>query len=755
MIWTISENGISAENIEFRGNKFMIGNGYMGYRGTLEEYGAEQLTACTLAGLYDQNGGWRELVNAPNPFRVLASVDGSPLSVLEGRTLKSCQSLDLQKALHVRETVFDMGRNQVTVNACRFVSRAQLQLMVMKYSLCADYNCQLIWDAIIDDEIWDLNGPHLRDASLHLHSDCLVWEGRTVELGRPVSVAQTIACNVPDTARGEKGFVLELRVGEPVTFTICAAIYHNRKDSARRARALAETAARKGFSALLTEHASCWQTLWRRVNVEIEGDPEADLALRYNLYLLLCSAPFHTVETAICARGLSGQVYKGAMFWDTELYMFPFFACTLPHVCRNLAQYRVETLAGARRKAREYNRAPGAFYAWESQDTGDEACTPFGFLDVFTGRPLRTHFANKQIHISADVAWGILQYYQASGDDTFLLEGGLEVVLECCRFFWQYSVFRPQQERYELWDVTGPDEYHERVNNNAYTNLLVGEVLDRALPLTDSLQTKYPSQVKEMLSRTGLNGDLENLKTLAQALYRPQPGQDSIIEQFDGYFSLEQVSVSQLFSRKLKEDEYLGGSNGLAAGTQIIKQADVMLAVVLLQDRYTKYQKEANYRYYEPRTEHGSSLSACIYALGAIDCGELEQAMTFFRKGAFTDIQGTYKQRVGGVYIGGVHMAAAGGSWMVAIQGFAGIRAGCESIIIAPRLPDTWNRLSTPFCWRGNELSITVTSSLVTVQAKACNPIPCPVSVLGETCQIAPGDVAMFPINSQTDGERR
>ncbi len=187
------------------------------------------------------------------------------------------------------------------------------------------------------------------------------------------------------------------------------------------------------------------------------------MALRYSLYQLQSAAPRHSEKVSIPARSLSNQVYKGAVFWDTEMYMVPVFQMTDPAAARNLLRYRYHTLDGARRKALEYGFR-GAFYAWESQNDGIDACSHYNVTDVLTGRPLRTHFRDKQIHISADIAYAIGQYVLWTGDAGFLRDGGAEILIECARFLHSYSCYKEHNGSYEFWDVLGPDEYHERVH---------------------------------------------------------------------------------------------------------------------------------------------------------------------------------------------------------------------------------------------------------------------------------------------------
>jgi kojibiose phosphorylase/nigerose phosphorylase len=226
-----------------------------------------------------------------------------------------------------------------------------------------------------------------------------------------------------------------------------------------------------------------WEEKWRISEIFIEGDDEAMEALNYSLYHLHSIAPRHTRSLSIAARGLSGQTYKGAVFWDTEMFMLDFFLFTEPEVAKTLLRYRIDTLAGAKEKAKYYGYE-GAFYAWESQEGGFDACSDYNVTDVFTGRPMRTYFKDKQIHISAAIAYGIMRYVEYTGNDDLLKEGGGEVIIECARFYYSLLVKRINKEYYELWDVIGPDEYHERVNNNAYTNRMAKFTFEAAIKIT-------------------------------------------------------------------------------------------------------------------------------------------------------------------------------------------------------------------------------------------------------------------------------
>ncbi len=210
-----------------------------------------------------------------------------------------------------------------------------------------------------------------------------------------------------------------LAAGRPFELDVLAAVFTSLDgpDPVVQSRRVCQEAAERGFSNLLEEHSACWRSRWECCDIVIDGDEEAQRALRFNMYHLLSIAPWYSTRLSIPARGLSGQMYKSAIFWDTEVFMLPFFLHAFPAVARNLLMYRVHTLDGARRKAREYGYR-GAFYAWESQESGDDACTLFNITDVIIGRLIRTYFRDKQIHISADIVYAIGNYHEATGDDS-------------------------------------------------------------------------------------------------------------------------------------------------------------------------------------------------------------------------------------------------------------------------------------------------------------------------------------------------
>ncbi len=755
MSWIIEEKGYRKENIELNGNKFLLGNGYMGYRGTLEEFEKGQLVACNLLGIYDKAGDkWREPVNAPNGFYTRLSCDGSQVGTLKSEPLEHLHCLDIKSGLHSRRSVF-AGRdgNSIEIESERFLGLSDVHLMCMKYSIKAASKCSIVIETGIDGDVWDINGPHLVHMKPESKGELIVIDSATGELGCKVSVAESMAFApeawsemsqqiVTEDKKILRKIVFEAQPGQVYTLYKYVSVYTG-NDGVEDALASAETgclhARSRGYAELAALNRAEWEKRWNISDVRISGDDTAQLALRYSIYHLLSIAPAHSDKASIPARGLSGQVYKGAIFWDTEMFMLPFFLYTNPGIAKNLMRYRVHTLDGARRKAAEYGYR-GAYYAWESQDTGDDACTHFNVTDVFTGRPMRTYFRDKQIHISTDVVYGIWQYYSMTGDESILLEGGAEVILECARFLLSYAYFKKDKNRYEILDVTGPDEYHERVNNNAFTNMMVKNTLEVAGKTLKLLEEKHAAVCSELVKRLGCEAELDILHEMNDLLYIPQPDSNSlIIEQFDGYHRMEDISLKELKSRIINPNEYLGGGNGIAATTKILKQADTVLMLNLFKDRYPYEVKKANWEYYEPRTEHGSSLSPCVYALLATDIGNPEWAYKYFLKTATIDLTGESKQYAGTIYIGGTHPAANGGAWMAAILGFAGVSYNGSTAVINPKLPAVWNTLEFKLVLSGQIFGVSIDKSSVTLHSEAGNTSDFNFNIAGQPVSCKPG----------------
>jgi nigerose phosphorylase len=745
------------ESIMRTGNVFQIANGYMGYRGTLDEFCPDELVGITLAGIFDRVGNaWREPVNAPNGGFTKVSLDGVEISALSTKVKSHKQSLSLENAVFERETAFVVKGKTLKINSTRFLSADKPNLGVIKFSLTCDKSAKVRVSTGIDYNIWDLNGPHLLKLSAKKRDGVLLVHGVTNEASKKVAVAEIVELDFGKeacTTKDKKNLrLIDLSVEAGKTYTFCKyfAVYTD-NDSIKTsvngaAISTVKEAKALGHETCLKNHNAQWAKKWERCDVTIDGDDEAQLALRYSIFQLLIVAPVNGSGNSIPARALSGQVYKGAIFWDTEMFMFPFFLYTYPEKAVELMRYRIKTLDGARRKAQtEGVGFKGAFYAWESQETGDDACTYFNIGDPFTKRDLRTHFRDKQVHISGDVAIAMWEYFKLTGDDSLLLEGGAEVILECARFYYSYAYFKKDKNQYEILDVIGPDEYHERVNNNAFTSMVAKATFEIANTTVNYLKQKHPDALNALVKKIKIANELPMFVEAAELLYVPQPDEKTgVIEQFDAYFKLKDTTVDKLKAKMIHPDEYLGAGQGLAVPTKIIKQADVVMMLNLFKDRYPTEIKKANWKYYEPRTEHGSSLSACAYAMVAADIGKLDWAYNYFLKTAKIDIEARYKVYVGTIFMGGSHPAANGGAWMTAVFGFGGVKADEEHVVINPRLYKKWTNLQFNMFYKGDWFNIKITKDDVAITADMSNKRKHTFIVSGKSIDCAPGKPSLI-----------
>ena len=713
-IWSYTEEGFDAGDIVTNGNRFLTGNGYMGYRGTMDEWGRQEMAAVNLAGIYDQNGAnWREPVNAPNPLFVQAKMNGRIKALGETEPLKHSQTVDFRRGLHIRDTEFE----GLKIKSERFVSMADPHLLISRLSLIPDTDTEIQLLTGIVTDIWDINGPHLFDY-IYGNGETIKTQAYTGELQISVAAAQRITCDFEHDEKQEvtesgifRHIVFKAEAGKKYTVTLFATVFTGLDTT--EPESLAEEHCKKaqadGYGNSRSAHEEAWTEIWERSEVLLEGSDEAARALNASLYHLHSITPRHTKANSIPARGLSGQTYKGAIFWDSEMFLFPVFVHTEPELAKTLLRYRIETLPGALLKAAEYGYR-GAFFPWESQEGGAEGCTNYNVVDVFTGRPVRTYFRDKQIHISGDIAYAMWKYYEITGDTSLFFEGAAEVILQCARFYLSRAHIRVDIDKVELLDVIGPDEYHERVNNNAFTNQMAAYCLENAVKLEAVLTSTDPGYFKNLIKDLDFKEDLGLIKDILPKL-RPVFAEAAVIEQFDGYFKLEDCTLDDVRSRLLDKREYWGCNHGVAANTQIIKQADVISMMALFPFLFTDDMVKLNWLFYEPRTEHGSSLSATMYALTACRFGRPDLAWEHFIKSASIDLTGGGKHWAGKIYIGGTHPAANGGAWMIAVLGFAGLSVINGEIKLDPHLPQQITSMTFPVTVNGGRRMIKITQN--------------------------------------------
>jgi kojibiose phosphorylase len=483
----------------------------------------------------------------------------------------------------------------------------------------------------------------------------------------------------------------KVKSGESATVTKWVTLYTSRnvKNPLKMARYTLKKIARQKWEQVWEEHRQAWESEWECCDVVIDGDDEAQLAIRFNIFQLLIAAPRHDEYVNLGAKTLSGYGYRGHSFWDTEVFMLPFFIYVRPEIARLLLSYRWHLLAGAKAKAAANNFA-GAQYPWESAGTGEEV-TPTWVLDPWDKTKLiRIWTGDIEIHISADVAFGVWKYWKASGDLSFLLERGTEIILETARFWSSRAEWVEEKQRYEISDIIGPDEYHDHVDNNVYTNALARWNLQTALHLKSWLEAEHPSEWKKINRKFRLKpAELKQWQHVIEHIYLPFDSGTRLVEQFEGYFQRKDVDLAGLEPRK-ESIQSLYGIEG-ANETQVLKQPDVLMLMYLLPDLYDAETVRANYEYYTRRTDHtfGSSLGPSIMAIIACRVADLSAAYEHFMRAARADLFDV-RDNAGD----GIHGASAGGLWQAVVFGFAGLQQTEEGWKTNPRLPDGWKRLA-------------------------------------------------------------
>jgi trehalose/maltose hydrolase-like predicted phosphorylase len=458
---------------------------------------------------------------------------------------------------------------------------------------------------------------------------------------------------------------------------------------------------------VLGAHEAAWDARWNAGEVGIEGDDESQRATRFAVYHLTSAANPEDDLVSIGARALTGDAYLGHVFWDTEIYLLPFYTAVWPEAARSLLMYRFHTLPGARAKALHFG-FKGALYAWESADTGAETTpervvAPDGtVVEILTGQ--------MEHHISADIAYAVWQYWRATGDDEFFLCAGAEILLETARF-WASRAVAEVDGRRHIRHVIGPDEYHEDVDDNAFTNVMARWNLARALETIDLLQTRWPDHAAALCKKLALGND--ELVDWRDAVGRIVIGLDpatGIYEQFAGFNALEPLDLAAYADRTVPIDVVIGRER--TQRSQVVKQADVVALMALQLEEFSGAMAEKNFRHYEPRCAHGSSLSAGMHALVAARLGDVEMALSYLREAAATDLDLDPNSA------GGVRIAGLGGMWQAVILGFAGLKLG-DTLAVDPKLPAQWRSLSFRVCWRGRVVMVRITGR--TVQATLVN----------------------------------
>lgn len=680
--WVVEEEELPGLSARAKEAVFSIGNGYLGSRGTVEERVPNEGRLTLINGLYDDVPlFFTELVPVPDWTWV-------ELRLSDARVCPAVErSLDLRDGILRRRGRWQRPNGgTVEIQTMRFASMAEPHLGVQVYSVTSlDFAGEVELVFLLDGVPVGPGVPPYPEVGL-VHWKPLSWGAkdgalyvrlRTRRSG--IELAAAFCVQTYGLAEGaievrpwegiQPGIALRARLspGETlVAVRFCAfASSQETDDPLSLCLGKLSEAKETGLYGLLADHRRAWSELWRDCDLVIEGDRELQRAVRFNLYHLLISAPHHAEGLSIPAKGLTGPGYRGHIFWDTEIFMLPFFIYTKPELARWILMYRYRTLPGARNNAQTRGYR-GAMYPWESGLAGLEV-TP-RWVPAPDGSPIPIRCGDLEHHITADVAYAVWQYWQASGDDGFMRDYGAEILFETARF-WASRAKPGADGLYHILNVMGPDEYHEEVDDNAFTNWMARWNLEAGRKVWEWLGREYPGRRAELSAQIGLSAEeVARWGEIAGRIALLWDEKTGLIEQFRGYFSLEDLNVADLGSQGRSARDVLGPER--TNRSQIVKQPDVLMLFHLFGDRFSPEVLARNWSYYGPRTDldGGSSLGPAIHAALAARLGEMEEALRRLRQAALVDLTDN-RGNTGD----GIHMASAGGLWQAIVFGFTGL----------------------------------------------------------------------------------
>jgi len=724
-LWLIQEDKWDKDLQSVRESQFSLGNGFLGSRGVLEEIPYDAMAGTYLAGVYDKIGSQvDELVNVPNPVNFRFTIAGEKLDVAATDILEHKRVLNMKKGLLIRHTLYeDTKKKRYDYQSLRFISLHNRNIGAMQIAITPlDAACSIDVNTGIDTSVSNMGilsegrKKHFRVRELGQAKNAGYLEIETLEKKHTIVYLSGFYYEIGKKKIFAKDnvFRLKLKKGQTVIFTKIFFIkrfpYKEKHNLYRQESFRAFDKVFCGsFNTLLTDHIKMWQRLWKKADVLIEGTRNLQENLRFNIYHMLICAHYDNGFSSIGARTLSGEGYRGHIFWDAEIFLLPFYLFNFPRVAKNMLLYRYRRLD----KSRELAQAEGykgAKFAWESADTGGEE-TPKWSKD-FDKTVIKIHTHQQEHHITADIAYATYNYYIATEDEDFMRNCGYEMIFEAARFWASRVEYNKRKRTYDIKNIMGPDEFHRDVNNNAFTNMMAKWNLLTAARLFLELckDTSLHKKIKEKINLK--KTEPAQWKKIASGI-KIKINKKHIIEQFDGYFKLKKTLLTRtdengipIIPSKIKAKSIFK--------TDLVKQADVVMMLYLLEDFFSPKTKVANYDFYIRRTVHKSSLSPSMHAVVASEIGDLNRAYGLFKVSLRTDISDVY-----GNSFEGIHAASLGGTWQALVFGFAGIRIKKRRLTVNPHLPRAWKKVAFSLAWQGKLIKFELTNDLIKLKVRS------------------------------------
>jgi alpha,alpha-trehalose phosphorylase len=733
--WNVIEKRFNPEFLAQLETMMAVGNGYLGMRGCPEEGGPVAENGVFINGFYETRPiiYGEEAYGFPKTGQTILSVtdaktiklfvDDEPFWLPCATLLRYDRRLNMKSATLDREIVWEThAGKQVSIISRRLVSFVHRHVAAISYRVTV-LNAEA--SLVIASEV-AANESGVRSAgndprrtaifagpTLH-HRSSYAKERRIVLCHATEKSRLTLACAIDHALEtsgpfackaacaddsGQVVFIVEARPGSPIHLDKFMVYQTSQTASCEelcgRAEWTMDRVMTQGFQPLLAAQERYMDDFWRRSDVHIADTRhdrikrttvEIQQAIRFNLFHIL-QASARAEETGVPAKGLTGQAYEGHYFWDTEIYLLPFLIYTSPRIAKNLLTFRYRMLPQARARAKLLGQR-GAMFPWRTID-GEEASAYYAA-------------GTAQYHINADIMYGLRKYVQATGDEPFLRDYGAEMLVETARLWLDLGFYSDAKGgKFCINAVTGPDEYKAVVNNNAYTNLMARENLRYAAQTVASLRAASPEAYETLARKTALeSAEPAAWLRAADSMYLPYDEKRGIILQDDDFLEREPWDFHNTPSDHYPLLLFYHPLN--IYRRQVIKQADVVLAMFLLGGAFSRAEKKRNFEFYDPLTTGDSSLSSCVEAIIAAEIGAMSKALRYGMAALLMDLAD-----VGGNVKDGCHIASMGGTWMMLTYGFGGMRDDDGTLSFEPRrAPGDSAILRFPVTYRGQMLQV-------------------------------------------------
>jgi alpha,alpha-trehalose phosphorylase len=773
--WRLVEAQFSAEDLGVTETLFSVGNGYLGMRGNVEE-GRDSYAHGTFVNGFHETWPIRHaedaygfakvgqtIVNVPDAKVIRLYVDDEPLLLPVADLLEYERSLDLRDGMLRRDVLWRTpSGKRVRVRSERMVSFVERHLAVMTFevTLLDDAAPVAISSQVLNRQDGQ-DEYHVRAASLgegfdprkaeQFHGRVLQpmtqWgdDERVVLSYRCTNSGMTLAVAADDRIETENEWDVRTQVeddlakhvfrvraepGRPIRLTKTVAYHTSRGVPSRelvdRCRRTLDRVADGGVAARYADQRAWLDDFWARSDVEVGGRPEIQQAVRWNLFQL-AQATARAEGNGVPAKGLTGSGYGGHYFWDTEIYVLPFLTYTSPRFARNALRFRYHMLDAARRRAADLSQR-GALFPWRTIN-GEEASAYYAA-------------GTAQYHIDADISYALVQYARATEDVDFLRREAVDILVETARMWQDLGFWRVNSDDFfHIHGVTGPDEYTTVVNDNLFTNVMARFNLRAAAFVVDRLREDYPEDFARLVERLDLQpAETTEWTRAAEKMSIPFAEGIGIHPQDSHFFEREIWDLAHTPADK--RPLLLHYHPLVIYRYQVLKQADVVLALFLQGQHFTAEEKLADFEYYDPLTTGDSTLSGVVQSIVAAEVGYHELALEYFLSSLYVDLANLHANASDGV-----HVASAGGTWSALACGFGGMRDHDGELTFDPRLPQEWESLTFRVTWRGSRLRVTVLPDSIELVAETGDGAT--VGVRGEQVRVAAGETVVVALDGQ------